>query len=241
MRGGQVYGVLLFPNASPTAPVFPAAHFLDEAPAPVNRPRWHRAQNACLSIENSKIAASGCFAISNTRHELRHACDVREIHVVHHPVPNCTVLPRKKSRANVLRPDVACEICRRKTGGHAGWPTIFSPPRWNFSAVCARWNWDSSHVGLTDVVFQFKAQIDFMAVSSGFPLPSATGGGIEGERWECSRVSMLAGATGKLPPLTLTLSPLRGEGNACSRVLLSPDVRSAADAIRRLFLQAFPC
>ena len=51
------------------------------------------------------------------------------------------------------------------------------------------------------------------ASPSTFPLPS-TGRGIEGEGWERSTACSSCHALTKSPPLTLALSPLRGEGNA---------------------------
>ncbi len=233
VRGGQACGIF-FPGALPVARVSPVAYFPDGMPAPANRPKWNRARNVHPSIGNSKTVEFGCCVISSTHRASHPAHVVREVHAGRRPVPDGNELPRKKSRANVCRLDIVAGICRRKTAGRAGWPKIFSLPRWNLFAACGRWHWDSSRAGLTEADFQFKAQLYFMAGYSSLPLFS-TGGGIERA---VSMAPMAGGAYRELPPLTLALSPLRGEGNVQRHVFGSRMVLVVA---KLLFTKALTC
>jgi len=240
VRGGQINNLPFSLSALPIAPVSPAEHFLDALPAPVGQPRWYRARSAHFAIENSKIVACEYSVILNKRHAPRPVPDVQESRAARRPAPNCSVLRRKKNRGSVCQLDVAAEICRQKNAGRAGWPTISSPPRWNFSGGYGKLNWRSRRDGLVDASIEFKTRIDCKAGCFSFPLPS-TGRGIEGEGWLLFEAFKFCKAFFTLPPLTLALSPLRGEGNAPRNSSFCHNTCSGESFRKRHLSKAFTC
>ena len=142
--------------ASATARACLAAHFLDATLAPADPPKSCPAQTAHPLIANSKTGASGCCAIANTHLAPRPSRVVRESRVGLHPIPNCSA-PRRNRNQDSARPlCVAAEICKRRNGGHAKWPTTSSPPRWISCAERGRLSPGSSQAGLTDGLRTFK-------------------------------------------------------------------------------------
>ena len=170
----------VFLLASAAVPVSPAEDFPCAVLGPANPPRSCPAQTERPSVVNSKTAASGCCATSDTHRAPRPSPDVPGNRAGHHRVRGCNALRRNRDRGNVPPLYVVAGICRLRIAGRAEWPITFFPPRWISCEALGQDRWDSSALDLTEGLLRFK-------------------------RWIAHS------------PLTLTLSPLRGEGTAFTR------------------------
>ena len=180
VRGEQVLNDSRFSGVSATSPASQAEHSLDGLLAPASRVKLFYAQSGPLSVASSKTVLSKCLVISSTHPAPCLSLVGLESRVALHQAQGCSALWQNRNRDNAHQPCAVVGTCKRRSAGRGELPTAFSRPTWIFYAGCERGNGDSSLVGLTKDLLQFKR---LLAIS----------------------------------PLTLTLSPLRGEGNRSGR------------------------
>ncbi len=198
VRGGQVLEVPISSSVSAGELVFPAEHYPDAARVTASPPKSVRARTEHPAIANSKTAASGCFAISNTLPAVCRALVAPEIRAGRRPVRGCSAPRHRKNPDRMRRLGADAENCRQRNDGRGESPTAFFPPKWISSAGRGTGKPDSLRNDLTGRRFQFKRCFLF-------------------------------------PPLTLALSPLRGEELALDDSLITSVSMPVTVASTRMF------
>ena len=228
VRGGHTHRppqsrwVSLSTTASSVCPV---PHFLDVVHAFANRPKWFRAQNECPSTASSKIDALQCSTSREGKSRASHLLhDVLETRAGFHPTPDCNELQRSKSRDSGLPVCAGDETYKQRNADHGGCATASFRPTWTSFAKVGRVEWTYlSLVGVRRVACKHGVHADahLSDETSVHRVPSA----LNGEKVAEGRMrgghtsgsdscSFIGRDQLALPPLTLTLSPLRGEGTA---------------------------